>query len=164
MQVFVGGREVLLVEPGPVRGQVRAGLGDVGQKRVGEEDDLLLGFARVHRVDGEQVRRQFAGFGLPRSLMAMRGSTPAQLVSSPRRDLDHLPAVGAVERGSAASRRCSSVVPLRIIPTTTIGATTRSSGSPGAPDPFLGAQPHPQAVQEARTHDVDADALRSAAA
>ena len=66
MQVVVGGSEVLLVEPGSVAGQVGARLGDMRQKRVGQKDDLFLGLPRVHRVDGEQVRRQFAGFRLAR--------------------------------------------------------------------------------------------------
>ena len=97
VQVVVGRREVLGVDPGPVHRHVRAGLGDVREERVGEEDDLLLGLAGVHRVDREQVRHP-----LPRLLLTGHGLRDARVGDRPvvvelRRDLDDLPPVGAVE-------------------------------------------------------------------
>ena len=56
VQIPVGGSEVLGVDPRSVLRHMGAGFGHVGQERVGEEDDLLLGFPGVHRMDGEQVR------------------------------------------------------------------------------------------------------------
>jgi len=96
-QVGVGGGEVLLVEPGPVGGKVRAGFGDMRQKRVGQKDDLLLGFARIHRMDGEQVRCQFTGFRFTRFADGDAGIDTGEPVVEPGRDLDDLPAVGADE-------------------------------------------------------------------
>ena len=46
--------------------KVGTGFGDMGQKRVGQKDDLFLGFGRVHRVDGKQIRRQLARFRFSR--------------------------------------------------------------------------------------------------
>jgi len=142
---------------------VRAGLGHVGQECVGEEDDLLLGFACVHRMDGEQVRGQLAGHRLP--LLADRdsrvGSVGRPLIVQLRRDLHHLPAVGAVEavvggqqpleqRGAAAHHAHhddGSDDPLG-----------RDLGM--APDPLLSAQSHPQAVNEPRPQNVDTDGVQ----
>lgn len=60
-------------------------------------------------------------------LMAMRGSTPVNGWFNRGATSTTSHPYAQTKRGSAASRRCNSVVPLRIIPTTTIGAATRSS-------------------------------------
>ena len=111
----------------------RAGLGHVREERVGEEDDLLLGLQRVHRVDREQVRRVLP-WSAPRGPAPARSAGPraAGSQSSARRDLLDLPAVArSAAASSAASSRCTSVVPLRIIPTTTTGAAITSSAISG---------------------------------
>ncbi len=146
------------------RGHVRAGLRHVGQERVGQEDDLLLGLAGVHRVDREQFRCQLARFRLARLADRRCGGPRAPTTGSragarPRRPPSR---TRSESGGSAASSRCSSVVPLRIMPTTTIGATIGLLEDLGIPpDPFLGAQPHPQAVHEARAQDVRADLVEA---
>jgi hypothetical protein len=128
VEVVIGRREVLGVDPGAVRRHVRAGLGDVGEERVGKEDDLLLGLTGVHRVDRVEVGRPLA-----RELLAGLGLRDPRVgdgpvVAEPRRALDDLPAVRAVEPVvGRESSRCTSVVPLRIMPTTTTGAATISS-------------------------------------
>lgn len=76
---------------------MRPRLGDVGEEGVGEEDDLLLGLAGVHRVDRVELGRP-----LTRERLADLGLRDARVghgpvVVEPGRDLDDLPAVGAVE-------------------------------------------------------------------
>ena len=128
------------------------------QERVGQKDDLLLGLPRIHRVDGEQIGRQFAGFRLARFADGDARIDTGEPVVQPGRDLDDLPAVGAVEtrvggqqslqqRGSAAhhpdddDRRGDPLVEDLRVPA----------------NPLLGAQPHPQAVHDARSQDVHPD-------
>ena len=53
VQIRVGGSEILRIEPGSVIRKVRAGFRDMRQERVGQKDDLLFGFARIHRMDGK---------------------------------------------------------------------------------------------------------------
>ena len=140
--------------------KVSARFGDMRQEGVGQKDDLFLGFSRVHRVYGEEVRRQFAGFGFACLADGDARIDTAELVVESGRDLDHLPAVRADEpgiggqqalqqRGSAAhhsdddDRRGDPLVEdLRV-----------------AADPLLGAQPHAQAVDDARPQDVRADGV-----
>ena len=162
VQIGIRRREVLPVDPRPVSRHVRARLRHVRQERVGQEDDLLFGLARVHRVDGEQFRGQLAR----RRLALLADRDPRILSGRPvvvelGGDLDHLPPVRAVkavvggekslqQRGSAAhhadhhDRRDDDFF-----------------GDLGMPaDPLLGTQSHPQAVHETRAQDVHADVVQ----
>jgi len=141
-----------------------AGFGHVGQERVGEEDDLLLGFPGVHRMDGEQVRCQFPRDGLP----PLTGRYPWVLDCGGRPlavklggDLRDLPAVGALETVVGAQQALQQG-----------GATAHHAhyddGSQDlllgnlrmAPDPLLGAQSHPQTVNQAGPQDVHTDVVQ----
>ena len=77
--------------------KVCAGLGHMRQERVGQEDDLLFGLPRIHRVNDEQVRRQFAGLGFARFADGDARIDTGERVVQAGRGLDHLPAVGTVE-------------------------------------------------------------------
>ena len=55
-QVLVGRREVLLVEPGSIGRHVTRRLGNVGEKRIRQEHDLLVGLVGVGRVDRRTAR------------------------------------------------------------------------------------------------------------
>jgi hypothetical protein len=67
------------------------------EKRVGQEHDLLFGLTGIHRMDGEQIRREFAGLGFAHFADLDAGISAGEPVLEAGRDLDHLPAVGNVE-------------------------------------------------------------------
>ena len=125
------------------------------QKRVGQKDDLLFGFPRVHRMDGEQLRCQFAGFRLARFADGDARIDTGELVIESRRDLDHLPAVGADEPGIGGQQPLQQRGPAAHHPD-----DDDRRGDPlledlrVAADPLLGTQPHPQAVHDAGPQDV----------
>ena len=165
MQIVVGGSEVLLIEPGSVAGEgAAAKLGDTCVRNASDRKTISSSglAARIHpAVDDEQIRGQFAGLGFARFAQGdprIADIGAIEPVVEAGRDLDHLPAVGAVEacvggqqalqqRGSAAhhpdddDRRGDLLVE-------DLGV---------AADPLLGAQPHAQAVDDAGPQDVRAD-------
>ena len=164
VQIRVGGSEVLGVDPRSVLRHMGTGFGHVRQERVGEKDDLLLGFPGVHRMDGEQVRCQLTRDRLP----PLTGRDPRVLGRGRRPlavklgcDLHHLPAVGALKAVVGAQQALQQG-----------GATTHHAhhddGSQDpllgnlrvAPDPLLGAQPHPQTVNHTGPQDVHTDVVQ----
>ncbi len=139
---------------------MRAGLGNVRQERVGEEDDLLLGLPGIHRVDREQFRRQFAGFGLARLADRDAGIGCAEVVVELGRDLDDLPPVRTVQptvgreqtlqqRSSAAHHPDDDDRRLDLL--------VENLGVPA--DPLLGAKADPQAVHDAGPDDLRANSI-----
>ena len=158
VQIGICGREIPAVEPGPVARHIGSGLRNVGQERVGQEHDLFLGLAGVHRVDGEQLRRQVSGDRF--ALLADRDArirTAGPRVVEPGSDLDHLPAVGAVKtfvRGQKALQQGRTAAHH---PGDHHGRNDDLLGDLGvSADPLLRAQPHPQAVDQTRSQDVHA--------
>jgi hypothetical protein len=71
----------------------------VGEKCVGEEDDFLLGFACIHRMNREQVGCEFPRLRLAGLADRDPRILGAEFVVELRGDLDDLPPVGAVEPG-----------------------------------------------------------------
>ncbi len=161
VQVVVGRREVLPVDPGAVFGQVRTRLRHVGQERVGQEDDLLLGFARVHRMDREQL-----GSHLARRRLALLADDDARIlgvgpgVVELGRDLDDLPAVGAVKARVGCQKSLQQRGAAAHHPDDHDGrgdGLLRDLRMPA--DPLLRAQSHPQAVHDSRSQDVAPDVV-----
>ena len=113
VQVAVGGREVLCVEPAPVARHVAGGLGHVREEGVGEQRDLFFRFERVGRVDRLERRRE--GAHLPVALDAVGdariGRRPVDVRT--RRGLRDLPPVRAVAgagRARAGAAAASSPI------------------------------------------------------
>ena len=138
--------------------KMSARLGHMRQEGVGQEDDLLFGLPRIHRVNDKQVRRQFAGLGFAHFTDRDTGIDAGELVVEPGRGLDHLPAVGTVEPGVGGQQSLQQR-----------GAAAHHPDNDGRrgdgllenlrvpANPFLGAQPHAQAVHDARAQDVHPD-------
>ncbi len=130
------------------------------QERVGQKDDLLLGFPRVHRVDGEQIRCEFARFRFARFTDRDAGVGAGERLVEFRCDLDDLPPVGTQEArvgrqqtlhqsGSAAHHPDDD----------DRGGDLFVEDFRVAPDPLLCAKPHPQAVHDPGPQDVGADGV-----
>ncbi len=130
----------------------------MGQERIRQKDDLLFGFARIHRMDREQIRRQFAGFCFACFADGDAWVDPGELVVEPGRDLHHFPAIGAAETRVGGQQALQQSGPTAHHPD-----DDDRRGDPlvedlrVAADPFLSAQPHSQAVHDARPQDVRPD-------
>ena len=122
----------------------------MGQKGVGQKDDLFLGFPCVHGVDGEQIRCQFAGFRFARLADSDARIDTGELVVEPGCDLDHLPAVGAIETWVGGQESLQQRGPAAHHPDDDDGCDDLLvEDLRVAADPLLGAQPHSQAVHDA---------------
>ncbi len=161
MQLRVGGREVLIVDPGPVSRHVAPASGTC-ERNASARKTISSSASRAYigwiaNSSGASSRDFASRF----SLIAIRGSSRVgPVVVQPGRDLHHLPPVRAVEAGVGGQQSLQQRGSAAHHADHHDRRVDRSSSDLGmSADPLLSAQPHPQAVHEARAQDVHADVV-----
>ena len=96
VEVMVGRREVLGVDPGAVPGDVAARLRNVREERIGQEHDLLVRLVGRRGVDRVQLRRERTHLGEARLRVGDARVRRVEARAGTRRGLTDLPAQGAV--------------------------------------------------------------------
>ena len=121
-KVAVGRDEILPFEPRGVGRYVQRRLRSLAREAEVEQQHVLLRRFGLDRMHGEELRREpsQAALGVARR-RAGAGSSPCGLRPSAERGSAPPTPEAPARVGSAASRRCSSVVPVRCSPAITIG-------------------------------------------